>query len=270
MNGQINNSNFAGYAATPMGSFYGGNTPVPKMTQPLTKEEQAELQQKIEKFNTRLTPTDILRAKCTHRSNGESKLCENGDGTYTCTICGAVIDLKPYTQEQVNEIVREAINLLNLIKVKYYDIPVDVVAEYFQFIPYLERAPQLYALAQDNFSRYMNYNDRLNNIYSGNDYAVWSSFNSICDPYRAQAQPMMYGQGQMMPNPNMTPMMMQQNQMVYNGQGNPFYANPNYNPNMMNQPPQVNQPQTAQDPSKQNNNTNSNTVTNTVTSPISL
>ena len=272
MNGQLNNGNFMPFGTT-IGSNYGFARPIPKMTQPLTKEQMNELRQKVEKFNTKLTMTDILRSKCTHRKDGDTALVPMGDGKYQCSICGAVIELKDYTAEQVNGTVTEMINILNLIKVFFYDIPEDVVSEYFQFIPYLERAPQLYSLAFDNYSRYNVDNTNVNNVYAGNDYAIWNSFNAVRNPYGVAGQPM-YGQPvapQMYPGQMyQSPTMMQQGQMVWNGGmgANPMYQNPQMQmPNQMPVGGQQVQQAPNQNPAP---NTNNDVATSTTTSPITL
>ena len=232
MNNVFTNPNFVPYGASPVGSVYGQQPPVPKNTQPLTKEEIAKLQKEVERFSTALTEQDVLKARCTHRVNGDTALVQNGDGSYTCSICGENIVLEDYTPDQVQEIVAKFVNLLDVIKVQFMDLPVDVACEFFQIIPYCKRVPQLYEIAHDNYSRYAGYSSiGVNPVNPSHSYNVWNSFNAITgggmmNPYQSQPQPQMQYQmgGQMyQPDPNMqmSPTQAQQYQMVM---GNPMYA----------------------------------------------
>ena len=230
MNNVFRNPNFVPYGTSPVGSVYGQQPPVPKNTQPLTKEEIAKLQKEVERFSTALTEQDVLKARCTHRVNGDTALVQNGDGSYTCSICGENVVLEDYTPDQVQEIVAKFVNLLDVIKVQFMDLPVDVACEFFQIIPYCKRVPQLYEIAHDNYSRYAGYsNIGVNPVNPSHSYNVWNSFNAITgggmmNPYQSQPQ-MQYQMGGQMyqpdPNMQMSPTQAQQYQMVM---GNPMYA----------------------------------------------
>ena len=232
MNNVFTNPNFVPYGTSPVGSVYGQQPPVPKNTQPLTKEEIAKLQKEVERFSTALTEQDVLKARCTHRVNGDTALVQNGDGSYTCSICGENIVLEDYTPDQVQEIVAKFVNLLDVIKVQFMDLPVDVACEFFQIIPYCKRVPQLYEIAHDNYSRYAGYSSiGVNPVNPSHSYNVWNSFNAITgggmmNPYQPQPQ-MQYQMGGQMyqpdPNMQMSPTQAQQYQMVM---GNPMYAAP--------------------------------------------
>lgn len=270
MNNVFTNPNFVPYGTSPVGSVYGQQPPVPKNTQPLTKEEIAKLQKEVERFSTALTEQDVLKARCTHRVNGDTALVQNGDGSYTCSICGENIVLEDYTPDQVQEIVAKFVNLLDVIKVQFMDLPVDVACEFFQIIPYCKRVPQLYEIAHDNYSRYAGYsNIGVNPVNPSHSYNVWNSFNAITgggmmNPYQPQMQ---MGAPMYQPDPNMQNMYMQmsptqaqQYQMVM---GNPMYAAPQASPvqGMAPQNPQPNvdnsatqQVPTQAQPAPQNNN----------------
>ncbi|MDD3122089.1 MAG: hypothetical protein PHC62_01075 [Candidatus Izemoplasmatales bacterium] len=258
MQNNFYNQNYVPYGN--VGSMYQQQQiPVPKNTQPLTKEEIAILQRRaVEKFSTALTEEDIMIAKCTHRTHADTALVANADGSYTCSICGERIVLEDYSPEEVMEIVDKFVNLLNVTKVQFMDIPVDVVAEFFQIIPYCKRTPQLYEIAHDNYARYANYNVGMNSVNATPSNNVWNSFYGMYgggygQPQQMMQQPMgqpMYGQPAPVQQPQYgmgySPTQMQQNQMVM-GQ-NPMYAAPAPQPAQPNvqqgQPPVQNQEQT--------------------------
>lgn len=240
MNNVFTNPNFTPYGTAPMGSAYAPqHPPIPKNTQPLTKEEIAKLQKDVERFSTKLTEEDILKSRCTHRTNNDSTLVQNSDGSFTCAICGENIMLEEYTPQQVEEIVSKFVNLLDVIKVQFMDLPVDVACEFFQIIPYCKRVPQLYEIAHENFSRYAGYNPiGANPVNQNPSYNVWNSFNQMTGgmgAYPYYQGYLYYGQqpmaGGYYPNnvqPQQqtgmqyaSPTQMQQNQMLM---GNPMYT----------------------------------------------
>jgi len=275
MNNVFTNPNFTPYGTAPMGSAYAPqHPPIPKNTQPLTKEEIAKLQKDVERFSTKLTEEDILKSRCTHRTNNDSTLVQNSDGSFTCAICGENIMLEEYTPQQVEEIVSKFVNLLDVIKVQFMDLPVDVACEFFQIIPYCKRVPQLYEIAHENFSRYAGYNPiGANPVNQNPSYNVWNSFNQMTGgmgaypyyqgyPYYGQ-QPMAGGYYPNNVQPQQqtgmqyaSPTQMQQNQMLM---GNPMYtAEPQQQSvvNAQQAPVQPQQPvnNTQQAPVSQSNN----------------
>ena len=175
----FNNFNNSGMM---MGSMYGQNKMVvPQNTQPLTQAEQNELKKKSPAFTTELTRDELLRSYCTHRNKDGSTLVENPDGTGTCTICGetVVFPANGYTKEEVQEITMKFKNLLNVIKCQYFDIPPQIVKEFFQIMPYVEKVPELYNLAMQNFNSY-NRNANMggtNPVLGTDNYNFWNSFD---------------------------------------------------------------------------------------------
>lgn len=278
MNNIFNNENYYPYG-TSFGSAYPTQpAPQPMYTQPLTKEEQNELQKKSVPFTTQIDRLDLLRSYCTHRSGKDTALMQNQDGSFTCSICGATMTLDDYTEHEVTEISEKFNNVINNIKVKFYDIPVDIVKEICQIMPYVERMPKLFKLANDNFGRYAGYNPNINPAYASPNYPIWSSFNTLVGGYGvpmyggpAQMPPQMMNQPTYgYPDPNMqygyaqpmSTMGMQQNQMVAGG--NPLYAQPAPAPQQM-APQQVSAPAPQQNPNAQPVPNNDNTVTTTAT-----
>lgn len=215
----------------PMGSFYGQNKMVaPQNTQPLTQAEQNELKKKSPTFTTELTREELLRSYCTHRNKDGSALSPNPDGSATCTICGEVVAFPPegYTKEEVQEIVMKFDNLLNVIKCEYFDIPPQIVKDFFQIIPYVKRVPALYNLAMQNFNSYSNKNiPGTNPVYGADAYNFWNTF----DMFHGAGNGMVMNGGMMGQNNGMMMNGQQQPNMMMGGnggmtmQGNPFFAN---------------------------------------------
>lgn len=126
-------------------------------TNPLTKEDRELLQRMTPAFTLDATPEDIARAKCTHKDPSKHMftLINNNDGTCTCTQCGATFTMAELPEEEVEKIVGAFIDILQTIKVAYVDMPNDAVKTYFQMIPFIEKAPKLYANAMQTMKRLM-------------------------------------------------------------------------------------------------------------------
>jgi len=219
-----------------MGAMYGQNkVVVPQNTQPLTQAEQNELKKKSPAFTTELTRDELLRSYCTHRNKDGSALTENPDGSGTCTICGETVVFPPsgYTKEEVQEIVMKFKNLLNVIKCQYFDIPPQIVKDFFQIMPYVERVPELYNLAMQNFNSY-NRNANIagtNPVLGTDNYSFWNSFDMF---HGAGNGMVMNNGGMMMGNGMGNGMMMNGQQAMQSGMmgnnnggmmmGNPFFT----------------------------------------------
>lgn len=275
----FNNFNNSGMM---MGSMYGQNKMVvPQNTQPLTQAEQNELKKKSPAFTTELTRDELLRSYCTHRNKDGSTLVENSDGTVTCAICGETIvfPANGYTKEEVQEIVMKFKNLLNVIKCQYFDIPPQIVKEFFQIMPYVEKVPELYNLAMQNFNSY-NRNANMggtNPVLGTDNYNFWNSF----DMFHGAGNGMVMNNGGMMMNGMpMNPQQVMQANMVNGGGmvmgGNPFFTagQPQQVMNNMGQPnaqvPNTNNQQQAGQPQQTQQQGNPSSPMATTTTQVSL
>lgn len=275
----FNNFNNSGMM---MGSMYGQNkVVVPQNTQPLTQAEQNELKKKSPAFTTELTRDELLRSYCTHRNKDGSTLVENSDGTVTCAICGETIvfPANGYTKEEVHEIVTKFRNLLNVIKCQYFDIPPQIVKEFFQIMPYVEKVPELYNLAMQNFNSY-NRNANMggtNPVLGTDNYNFWNSF----DMFHGAGNGMVMNNGGMMMNGMpMNPQQVMQANMVNGGGmvmgGNPFFTTgqPQQVMNNMGQPnaqvPNTNNQQQAGQPQQTQQQGNPSSPMATTTTQVSL
>lgn len=215
-----------GYQQAPAGMMY-GQAKTPKYTNPLSQEKIQKLRNNGGGFSLKVDQDQIDRAICTHRdpATKQHTLVQNNDGTVTCTICGATFTpCDGYTKEEVDKAVRLMTDILQSTKMMYLDISDNVCADYFQMIPFIEKAGQLYQIAVDNMRQYDN--PVMNGQYSSNAFGM---LNMITNPMQGMGmmppmqgqfmqQPMMGMAPQMVPQ---TPFMQQQAAMVG---GNPFQA----------------------------------------------
>lgn len=126
----------------------------PTMSQPLTPEQMQLLASKGGSFSTRVAQEDIFRSVCTHKKDGNIVLVNNGDGTFTCPICQETFSETDLDPQHVKDITREMINILQMIKTTYMDIPDATALEFFPIITLLEKTPELAEIAMRNFSQY--------------------------------------------------------------------------------------------------------------------
>ena len=178
------------------GMNYGYVKPnLPEPTNPLTKEDMATLRQKAPQFTLAVDNITALKAICTHRDQNGDTLMQNADGTATCSICGTTFRPVNATVEDVAQIFQSAIDCLETMKIMYLDIPNDVTKGYFQMIPFLEKAPQLYKIALDHYSRYGN-TSVMSRDYNanGNAFALYSALMNPAAAMMGMQQQMPYGQ----------------------------------------------------------------------------
>ena len=225
------NNNYWGNPGYPVNN-YGYNRPkLPDPTNPLTKEQMNLLKQKAPEFTLAISQIDSLKAICTHRNNEGETLIQNNDGsgTVTCSICGTRFKPTMLDQDSVTEIFRAAIDCLETIKIMYMDIPDDVAKGFFQMIPFLEKAPQMYKIANDHYSRYSNGSVMSRDYNNGGN--AFNLFAAMMNPGMMMGmgmpQQVPYGQGMGMPaqngmmtQPNMAPPVQEVSMGMPNG--NPF------------------------------------------------
>lgn len=257
-NNQMNQGYGYGMYPNQPGTQY-GQFPTAKMTQPLTPEQIRELRSTGSGFSLKVDPIEILRSHCTHKDNGNIALMKNGDGSSTCTICGAKFNLVDKDIEEVQAVVQAVIDILQSVKTYYLDIPENYVKDYFNMIPYLEKLPQFFEVALHNFAKYENgaFLNQNNNMFG------FQMLNALTSPgYGQIGGGMMTGQPQM----GMAPAYQPQPQFVQQPQMAPGY-NPFGGVQPMNQgyvqpqqpaqqaPAQPQQPAQQEQPAGQQNNT---------------
>lgn len=226
-----------------------------RCTQPLTHEQIKQLRNKGAAFTLQADPTDILKSICTHKENGNFTLMENGDGTVSCSICGETFSLLDVSKEEVENATNIVKDVLQSIKTYYLDIPEETAKNYFPIIPLIDKIPQLYVIAMNNFKKY----DGSNMVQQNNNPYGFGMLNMLTSPM----MPMngMYQQPQMgfAPQQQMMPGYMPQQPMGYAPQQPvqmPNYGQPQqmpgYNPFGYNPAPMTQQPAApAQAPAQQ-------------------
>jgi len=124
----------------------------------LSDEEVKALRQKGPEFSLGLTQDEIIRAGCNHREIGGMKDTLTQDpltGKYVCTICGEKFNpVTDDTEEAVTEWMERGVDILNTIKMMYYDLPANPAREYFQILPLIKKVPQIYKLAVESFNKH--------------------------------------------------------------------------------------------------------------------
>jgi hypothetical protein len=188
-----------GYGQVPYnnGYNYGAMQP-PKRSNVLSDEQIATLRQKGVGFTLALTKEEILRGQCNHLDeNGNPSYVTNPDGSTTCTICGHTWRSIDTTKDKVEEAVQVILDILQTTKIMYVNMPEQASREFFQIIPMIEKIPQLYQVASDNFRSYEgNYAGYMNG--SANPFALFNSAignQGYANMWQyQQVQPQMYQQ----------------------------------------------------------------------------
>lgn len=134
---------------------------VPTMKNFLNQEEIQKLLQKENNFTLNLTETEKLKAACNHRwnepRNGQyDAITEGPDGICRCAICGYEFDpvAMDTTEDTLKEVVKNTVDVLQTIKLLYFDMPAETAREYYSIIPLVERIPKLFEIAAKSYAKY--------------------------------------------------------------------------------------------------------------------
>ena len=204
---EFGNANFGGYNQPMMGSGYQWNpNPVQQVKQMnvLTADEIQTLMKTENKFTLALTQTEKLKAACNHRrADGlNDTLVENADGTVSCQICGYTfkpVDPASSGEEYLQGAVEEIVDILQTIKMLWIDVDPQVLREYTQIIPLIEKIPQLYSIAAKNYSNHENTNAW---NYAGRGLGTLAMFQMLNGMMSGVGQP---NQAQFTQQPQMNP-----------------------------------------------------------------
>lgn len=189
----------------------------------LSNEDINILMKKDNSFSLALSEDDIRRARCTHRSADgmHDTLVENGDGTVTCTICGATFT--PVSETTSLESIKDAVNdvkgILETIKLLWIDMNPDAMMEYLPVIKLIDKIPDLFKMSAENWIKHNNYNPWGYNNQNASIPQMFQMLTGILNgtaPYPQQPTAPQYGYGMGMPQPG-APFGMPQQPM-----GNPF------------------------------------------------
>lgn len=214
-----------------------------KFTQPLTKDEAAELTKSDAMFSLKVTSQEINRGLCTHKYPGTNKfsIAETKDGTgdVVCTICGARLNPDDLTHEKVEQIVKDFKNVMECCKLMYVNIPETVVRQLFTILPFVDKIPKLYDIAVENYSRFAPSASSTQDVYMQNN-GLFNSFREITNG-GTMGYPMYNMGGMTYGAPDMN--------------ANPFYANGVAPAPIVNAPvPPMGMPQTYSAPTQPQQN----------------
>lgn len=183
----MTNNNF--YPMTQYNTGYGYAAPRPQArnTQPLTKEQIEKLKQNSNAFSLKIDQEDIWRGICTHKEkNGHSALVRDEDGSERCLICGAKFNMYDASKKEVEDITKKVVDVLQTVKTLYVDASEELVSHYFQLLPLIEKIPQIWELAVNNFSKYESMPDQVNQF--GPRLSGFDMMNRILTPYGGMPQ----------------------------------------------------------------------------------
>lgn len=244
------NTPFAGQGMVP------NQQPMAKTGNWLSPDKYALLQKGLTQFKLSVTEEELARGQCNHYNvNGTSALIPDADGSggCTCSICGTHFNTTEFKAEDVMNATQNILDILNTIKIMYLSLDPNAALEYFQIIPFIEKIPQLYNIAVNDFKKY----EGVNTFVQPSQQNPFNIFSMMTNPaafapaygyQQPMAQPMGYQpqpvapQAQPMYNPLYQAPAYQQPAYGYQAP----YVNPNM-PNAMN--PAGVQPQApVQDP----------------------
>lgn len=204
------------------GAMYGQPVKRAQMTNPLSPEER-ELLKVDTSFKLEVSPQDMARAKCTHRhpDKGEFAIVPNADGTVTCSICHTTFDPNIVNEQYVEETVNGMNNILETCKLLALDLNPEIITGYYQMIPFIKKAPQMFKLANQTFEKYNGNAAQVPYQNGMNYFGMMNMMTAPSVPMGGYGMPMqaptpMYGYG-------MTPTQQMQMQSMPMG-GSPFYA----------------------------------------------
>ena len=178
----------------PMGTGYQWNpTPQQQVKQMniLSADEIQTLMKQENKFTLALTQMDKMKAACNHRRAdglGDS-LVENPDGTVTCQICGYTfkpVDPATSGEEYLKAAVAEIVDILQTVKMLWIDVDPQVLREYSQVLPLIEKLPELYNIAVKNYSNHENSNAW---NYAGKNMSTLQMFSLLSGFMNGAGQP---------------------------------------------------------------------------------
>lgn len=221
INNQYQQQPYYGNVPYNQGVMYNNQQPV-KRTNPLTSAEINSLKTKTP-FSLAVTQDEVLRGICFHvDENGNPVTVTNGDGSTSCPICGKKWNSNELSADEVQAAADNILSVLQTIKLMYLNFPEQAAREFYQIIPLIEKVPQLYKIAADNFRTYEGYT---NGYYNGqpNPFMLFGQIaggNGFGNAFQYQQTQPMYNQ----------PMM---NQPMYGAQPQPVaYNQPAMNPPM--------------------------------------
>lgn len=163
-------------------NFQQGGNNREQFTTFLSNEAIKELMSKNSKIDiTEIPEIEQQEALCLHRTHTGLTIRELGDGYYKCDICGTKFRyLNLEDQEMVNDIVNNYLNLVETIKISYYDIN-SGLKTFFETTPLVKRMKNIAKSAQNSIVNYSNKNE--DNYNMGGNTRMSSIYNDLTNGY---------------------------------------------------------------------------------------
>lgn len=226
---QIFNGHPAQYGFQQGGVNYVMQTPeVIKMKQTLTPDEIKLIQTNRNDLNLNLSQEDVLRAACVHKTaDGKNFAVYATEGNNCkCSICGAEFPIEPISVETIRNAIDIIEKATQQTKFMWLNCPVEVVKQYYTFLPLLKKLPEVYKVTSKEMDKIWNNNNNITAIPEQQGFNLLNSIGGTAVPgyypsyqYMAQ-QPVYVPQQQMMYQQPQY----QQPMGAYAQQGNPFGA----------------------------------------------
>lgn len=199
------------YNTTGQDAYYTGAMASTKQKNALTSEEIKLLAGNNPQFSLKLGQTEYLRAVCTHRTEDgthDTLVMDQVTGKFRCTVCGYVFDIiDPSTsKEEIRESISLVQDIMQTAKILYIDMPVNVAREYMQIIAMLDKLPEFFEIAANNYLKHetslagWNYNNKnagaaqlfniLNNGMSGGAYPQAGMVNNAAVGFAPDGRPL--------------------------------------------------------------------------------
>lgn len=125
----------------------------------LTDEELKKLQARKTK-KKKMSPSKIEKIKCRCNHRDVSGVCDSliidKGRVAKCKICRAKFRPKSPGNDTLvlaKESSKNVIDILQTIKIMYPDMPTEIADQYYEMIPLLERLPNLFEIANNNFNQ---------------------------------------------------------------------------------------------------------------------
>ena len=176
----------------------------------LTADEIAELMKTNNQFSLALTEKDKKRAVCNHQKadgTGDALVEDPATGKVVCNICGYAfkpLDAFVTTEETLKAAVDDVLDVLQTIKLIYFDLDGTVAREYFQIIPLIEKIPSLFQIAAKNYAKHENVMPWANNGKNMSTMQAFAMLSNMLNSGAAPYQPNMgmgYNPAYGAPNP---------------------------------------------------------------------
>lgn len=145
----------------------------------LTPEQVALLQSSNKQFSLDIDEKDLARAQCRHMYNHQSTLVQDPEtGGWVCTLCGQKFSSHDWTPMEIKQVTDNMSDILNMIKVMYLSMDKKVGLQFFGIAPLIEKIPQLYEAAANDFKKY----EGVNAFTTGPSMNPFALFNRMMNP----------------------------------------------------------------------------------------